>query len=89
MDSDIVAVTRHNPKTHESLVLVAFTAFSHPDQNAGDYQRGIKPLRVEGVVDEVVFEATLSHGNIQCVQNACIFYVMMGYSYIFIALFSS
>lgn len=65
MDSDIVAVTRHNPKTHESFVLVAFTAFSHPDINAANYQRDIRPLRVEGVVDEIVFEADLSHVSVR------------------------
>ncbi|XP_030750314.1 glycogen debranching enzyme isoform X2 [Sitophilus oryzae] len=63
IDPDIVAVTRHNPDTHSSYVLVAFTAFSHPDINAGNYQRGIKPLRIEGVLDEIVLEASLSHIN--------------------------
>ncbi|CAG9760960.1 unnamed protein product [Ceutorhynchus assimilis] len=61
MDPDIVAVTRHNPETHVSYVLVAFTAFGHPDINAGNYQRAIKPLRVEGVLDEIVLEASLSY----------------------------
>lgn len=61
MDSDVVAVTRHNPETHTSYVLVAFTAFSHPDVNASNYQRNIKPLRVEGVLDEIFLEASLSH----------------------------
>lgn len=61
MDSDVVAVTRHNPKTHESVVLVAFTAFGQPNLDADKWQRGIKALRVEGVLDEVVLEATLSH----------------------------
>lgn len=56
-----MAVTRHNPITHVSYVLVAFTAFGHPDIHAGSYQRGIKPLRVEGVLDEIVLEASLSH----------------------------
>lgn len=63
MDADIVAVTRHNPETHESVVLVAFTAFSHPDINAASYQRSIKPLEVEGTLDEIIFEASLSHTN--------------------------
>lgn len=65
MDSDIVAVTRHNPKTHESVILVAFTAFSHPNIDAANYQRGIKSLRVEGVLDEIILEATLSHVNVK------------------------
>ncbi|RZC42945.1 glycogen debranching enzyme, partial [Asbolus verrucosus] len=65
MDSDIVAVTRHCPETHQSYVLVAFTAFSHPSEDAADHQRGIKPLRVEGVLDEIVFEASLSHISVK------------------------
>jgi glycogen debranching enzyme len=59
MDADIVAVTRHCPETHQSVVLVAYTAFSHPDTY---YERDyVKPLRVEGTVDEVILEATLVH----------------------------
>ncbi|XP_050499688.1 glycogen debranching enzyme isoform X2 [Diabrotica virgifera virgifera] len=61
MDADIVAVTRHCPVTHQSYILVAFTAFGHPNEDAGEHQRGIKPLRFEGNLDEIVLEATLSH----------------------------
>ncbi|GJQ87827.1 hypothetical protein Trydic_g18672 [Trypoxylus dichotomus] len=61
MDADIVAVTRHNPETEESVVLVTFTAFNHPDINAAYYQRSIRPLEVEGHLDEIIFEATLTH----------------------------
>lgn len=67
MDPDIVAVTRHRPDTHESYILVAFTAFGHPPRDAGNYQRGIKPLRFEGVLDEIVLEATLSHVSVKYV----------------------
>lgn len=65
MDTDIVAVTRHNPYTHESVILVAFTAFGHPPLNANDYQRNIKPLKVEGCLEEIILESTLSHKNIK------------------------
>lgn len=65
MDPDVVAVTRHDPKLHESFILVAFTAFDHPDLNAAGYQRGIRPLRFEGVVDQIVFEATLTHKSVR------------------------
>lgn len=61
MDPDIVAVTRHCPNSHQSFILVAFTAFGHPSEDAANYQRGIRPLRFEGVLDEIVLEATLSH----------------------------
>lgn len=61
MDSDVVAVTRHSPTSHESVVLVSFTAFNHPDSNAHDLRRHVRPLRVEGVVEEIILEASLSH----------------------------
>lgn len=61
MDPDVVAVTRHCPETHQSYILVAFTAFGHPPEDAASYQRSIRPLRVEGVLDEIVLEATLDH----------------------------
>lgn len=61
MDSDIVAVTRHCPKTHQSYILVAFTAFNQPDIH--DVQRYIKPLRFEGVLDEIVLEANLTQNE--------------------------
>lgn len=65
MDFDIVAVTRHNPKTHEGVVLVAFTAFTHPSIDAANCQKKIRPLQVEGLLDEVILEATLNHVNIK------------------------
>ena len=52
---DIVTVTRHNPVNHQSYVLCAHTAFGHPDNLWTP--DGIKPLRVQGTVAEVVFEA--------------------------------
>lgn len=61
IDTDIVAVTRHCPRTHESVILVAFTAFTHPSKDSLSYQRDIKPLRVEGVLDEIVLEASMKH----------------------------
>nr|XP_023029124.1 glycogen debranching enzyme [Leptinotarsa decemlineata] len=63
MDADIVAVTRHCPDTHQSYILVAFTAFNHPNEDAENHQRGIKPLRFEGVLEEIVLEASMSHVN--------------------------
>ncbi|KAG8039804.1 hypothetical protein G9C98_000533 [Cotesia typhae] len=63
MDPDIVAVTRHSPKTHETVVLVAFSAFHHPDSNATDLRRHVRPLRVEGIVKEIIFEARLVYQN--------------------------
>ncbi|XP_011494521.1 PREDICTED: glycogen debranching enzyme [Ceratosolen solmsi marchali] len=61
IDEDIVAITRHSPTTHQSVVLVAFTVFKHPDPDANDLRRNIRPLRVEGVVEEIILEASLIH----------------------------
>ncbi|XP_065155607.1 glycogen debranching enzyme isoform X2 [Atheta coriaria] len=60
MDADIVAVTRHNPITHSSVILVAFTSFSTPKESDIKSQRSVKPLRVEGTLDEVIFEASIA-----------------------------
>ncbi|XP_078050064.1 glycogen debranching enzyme [Augochlora pura] len=65
MDTDVVAVTRHSPTSHDSVILVAFTAFKHPDPNANDLRRHVKPLRVEGVVEEIILEASLSHAGVK------------------------
>ena len=70
MDTDIIAVTRHSPTTHESVVLVAFTAFNRPDPNANDLRRYIKPLRVEGIVEEIILEASLVHKSSKLVKIA-------------------
>ncbi|KAJ8305918.1 hypothetical protein KUTeg_016463 [Tegillarca granosa] len=54
MTSDTVSVTRHNPQTHQSVILVARTAFQHPaDPNNAI---PIRPLTVHGSVEQVVFE---------------------------------
>ncbi|XP_037086526.1 glycogen debranching enzyme-like isoform X1 [Pollicipes pollicipes] len=52
---DIVTITRHNPVNHQSYVLCAHTAFRPP---GGLWTPdGIKALRIQGTVAEVVFEA--------------------------------
>ncbi|KAF4518496.1 hypothetical protein B566_EDAN009696 [Ephemera danica] len=59
VDGDVVAVTRHCPITHQSVVLVACTAFHQPEPF---YKRSYtKPLRLEGTIDEIILEATLTH----------------------------
>lgn len=61
MSNDIVAVTRHCPENHASVVLVAHTAFSKPPShvvpstnNKHIQTIGIKPLHVEGTVTLVL-----------------------------------
>lgn len=59
MHPDVVAVTRHNPTNHKSVILVAHTSFSRPYPNAGP--TGIRPLLFEGTLDEIILEAELTH----------------------------
>ncbi|XP_053966475.1 glycogen debranching enzyme isoform X1 [Anastrepha ludens] len=58
MDPNIVAVTRHSPTTHESVILVAHTAFGYPHPNAGP--TGVRSLRFEGTLNEIILEADIS-----------------------------
>lgn len=57
MDPNIVAVTRHSPITHQSVILVAHTSFGYPHPNAG--ATFVKPLRFEGCLDEIILEAEI------------------------------
>jgi glycogen debranching enzyme len=59
MTTDIVAVTRHSPETHESVILVAYTCFGYPDPCAGPAH--LQKLRFEGNLQEIIFEATIGH----------------------------
>ena len=43
---DVVSVTRHNPHTHDSVVLVARTAFHVPDD--AEHTGYIRPVTVQG-----------------------------------------
>ncbi|CAL4062039.1 unnamed protein product, partial [Meganyctiphanes norvegica] len=50
---NVVTVTRHNPVTHQTVVLVAYQVFKPISQmNRGN----IRPLKVEGRLEEIVFE---------------------------------
>lgn len=49
----VVAVTRHNPKTHQSYVLVAHTAFQEP----GYHHCNLEPLKLEGKISGIALEA--------------------------------
>lgn len=59
MTPDVVAVTRHSPTTHQSVILVAHTAFANPDPMAGP--TGVRALRFEGTLEEIILEADLTH----------------------------
>ncbi|KAK3091545.1 hypothetical protein FSP39_020658 [Pinctada imbricata] len=56
LSHDTVAVTRHNPLSHDSVLMIARTAFHKPDNPNHLYQ--VRPVTVEGQVEEVLFEAS-------------------------------
>ena len=58
LDPDVVAITRHDPKSHQTLVLVAHTAFNN-SVNLERANTGLS-LNVEGQVLEIVLEAKWS-----------------------------
>ena len=69
---EIVAVTRHSPSTHQSVILMAHTAFGHPQHWAVPTQSSpnthfehVPPLTVPGQVTEVVLEARLLKKDIE------------------------
>ncbi|XP_062284498.1 glycogen debranching enzyme-like isoform X2 [Scomber scombrus] len=55
VDSDIVAVTRHCPNTHQSVVSVCRTAFWNPKHH--EYGTSVPPMFIPGKIEEVVLEA--------------------------------
>lgn len=63
MNPDIVGITRQNPITHESFILVAHTAFGYPDQNAGATY--VRPLTFEGKLEEIYCEVEIRNRNSQ------------------------
>ncbi|KAL5016234.1 hypothetical protein ScPMuIL_005823 [Solemya velum] len=59
LDACVVSVTRHNPHTHDSIILVARTAFQKPENPK---ETGyIKPLVIHGSLDEIILEGGLVH----------------------------
>lgn len=63
MNPDIVAVTRHSPTTHQSVILVAHTSFGYPYPNAGP--TGIQSLKFEGKLEEIILEASLRNTSLE------------------------
>ena len=70
VNPDVVSVTRHCPKTHKSVVVVAHTAFSDPAphdvasvQNNAKYSGHIPPLIIPGTMN-----TTSSYGQ-QVLRN--------------------
>ena len=57
VDSNVVAITRHNPRTHKSIVLVARTCFTKQDPAVTGFIRNID---VPGEINSIIFEARMS-----------------------------
>ncbi|XP_052470780.1 glycogen debranching enzyme isoform X1 [Carassius gibelio] len=55
VDEDIVAVTRHCPSTHQSVVAVCRTAFKNPKHHR--YSNEVPSMCIPGKIEEVVLEA--------------------------------
>ncbi len=54
-DDDTISVTRHNPQSHESYIMIARTAFSYPDQGVSKTLH--KALEIPSRVAEILIEA--------------------------------
>uniref|UniRef100_A0A4W3HHH1 Glycogen debranching enzyme n=1 Tax=Callorhinchus milii TaxID=7868 RepID=A0A4W3HHH1_CALMI len=61
VDEDIVAVTRHCPSNHQSVVTVSRTAFRDP--KTSHYKEEIPPMCIPGKIEEVVLEARTVERN--------------------------
>lgn len=60
-DADTVAITRHCPATHQSVIMIARTAFRMPSKpNESSYA---KPLKLQGTIDEIILEGRLEPVN--------------------------
>ena len=57
LSSAVLLITRHNPRTHQSIILVAHCSFTRPIQS----WEFIPALSIEGNVDEIVLEGSLQH----------------------------
>ncbi|KAK5606319.1 hypothetical protein CRENBAI_023544 [Crenichthys baileyi] len=55
VDADIVAITRHCPSTHQSVVTVSRTAFKNP--KTYQYDNNVPPMFIPGKIEEIVLEA--------------------------------
>ncbi|KAF7652312.1 hypothetical protein LDENG_00098520 [Lucifuga dentata] len=55
LDEDVVAVTRHCPSSHQSVVTVSRRAFKNPEEN--HYKHDVPPMFIPGQIEEVVLEA--------------------------------
>ncbi|XP_066539576.1 glycogen debranching enzyme-like [Hoplias malabaricus] len=55
LDEDTVAVTRHCPSTHRSVLTVSRTTFKNPKTH--NYRERVSPMFIPGQIEEVILEA--------------------------------
>ncbi|XP_032118807.1 glycogen debranching enzyme isoform X4 [Sapajus apella] len=63
VDEDIVAVTRHSPSIHQSVVAVSRTAFRNPKTSF--YSKEVPQMCIPGKIEEVVLEARTIERNVK------------------------
>ncbi|XP_024124713.1 glycogen debranching enzyme isoform X1 [Oryzias melastigma] len=61
VDADIVAITRHCPSTHQSVVTVSRTAFWNPKTH--QYESNVPPMFIPGQIEEIILEARTVERN--------------------------
>jgi hypothetical protein len=52
-------MTRHNPRTHKSVLLIAHTSFNQPNEIWEDRS----PSAIAGVIDEIIFQSSTKKNN--------------------------
>lgn len=57
LSTSVLLMTRHNPETHKSVLLISHTSFFQP---SGKWEY-INSLSIEGVIDNILFEASINH----------------------------
>lgn len=53
LNTNIIAVTRHSPITHDSIILISYTAFKYPLLN---HAIELPPLYFEGKFERIILE---------------------------------
>ena len=59
LSTSVLLVTRHNARTHQSVLLIAHTSFFA----ATDKWEHINTLSIQGLIDEVLLEGSAGHGE--------------------------
>ncbi|CAF2153377.1 unnamed protein product [Rotaria magnacalcarata] len=57
LSTSALLITRHNPETHKSVLLISHTSFFQP---SGKWEY-INSLSIEGVIDDIILEASINH----------------------------